>query len=107
MKRESLKETFKDITVSVGPDVRMVAFCSHCNCVVFRGNDGTEVERRVLKERVADHLDYFEGEHTLLVFFPKRETGQFMDAESYLETGAGMTIRTDFSRMVHRSIPTV
>lgn len=82
----------------------LVAFCVQCSVVVFKGNDRTAVEKRVLKERVIDHLKYFEDEHDILVFFPNRESEQFIDAESYLETGISITMQEAFPRIVPKMI---
>ena len=79
--------------IEIGPEDRIIAFCSNCKSIIFKGNDDTPAKHRVLNERLRDHLDFFDWNHNIDVIFPARKTDKVIDAQVFLSTGASLTAR--------------
>lgn len=91
MKSEHKAEAELTFDFEIREDENVIAFCPSCKVVVFKGSDTTHVKRRVLRERLVDHLKYYNWEHGIDIIYPRREIDNVLDAEYYLDNGAFMT----------------
>jgi|GEM_PF-3636838 len=93
MSREKIEpELIYDVEIKEG--VKLVAFCLDCHSVLFKGNDSSAIERRVLRERIHNHLETSNWDHDVEVIYPNREKEKSIDAQIFLSTGAFITIGT-------------
>jgi hypothetical protein len=60
------------IVINVEKTDNVIAYCSDCRSLVFHGNDETPLKRKVLKNRVVEHLDQSTIDHEVDVIYPRK-----------------------------------
>ncbi len=78
------KESQTILVTYVGKNENVVAYCPTCERPVFKGNDKIQGEKRILRERVKDHLVFFNGRHQIDIVYPRRSRDQVVDMEELL-----------------------
>jgi hypothetical protein len=103
MERLAFEKKIEALINEAPEKIDVVSICTNCNSIVYCGGDRTAIEVRILRERLLDHLVFFDGKnHNVLVIFPKRKTDYVITAEGYLTTGAGITAETGMKHHVRK-----
>lgn len=69
-------------------DQNVIAVCRHkgCNGIIFIGSDRSSIGNRVLRERVIDHMAFFDGNHDIDIIYPRAgKKGRIIDAKDMLQ----------------------
>ncbi len=74
----------RTISIEIGETDNVFAYCSDCEKPVFIGDDRTELKKRILRDRIVDHLTFFSQIHEITVVFPKKEKDNVIDGEQFV-----------------------
>lgn len=103
MNRERKPETDLHFNVEVGEDDKIIAFCTGCGTVIFKGTDATAVQNRVLRKCLRNHLEQTEWKHEIDIIYIKREQDAIINAEVYLSTPARLTARLGLKDLMKKT----
>lgn len=80
--------------VYIGEDEDVIAYCSRCESVIYKGSSFAPMSAEVLKERVLDHEDFFEEPHLVDIIFPREGGEKIFDGEDFFSP-EGLFLKRD------------
>lgn len=93
MKQENKLEAELEFNINVKEDDKIIAYCSGCHSVIFKGTDETAVQNRILRKTLHLHRRRYGRNHEIDVIYINRSLDDMVDAEEFLNTPAKLTAR--------------
>ncbi|HKC04332.1 MAG TPA: hypothetical protein VKC54_00450 [Patescibacteria group bacterium] len=100
MRRENKREAELEFKTEIREDDKIVAFCTGCRSIIFKGTDATFVQNRVLRRSLQNHLEQTNWEHEIDIIYVNRNEDAIIEAGLYLSTPARLTAQLGLKEFI-------